>query len=160
MPCTQCSSLPFHNPDWQDPILHQASFADLCESAIRGCQVCALLRTALLEYCARVRSCSVDEADRYQRHLDQLAVNDYQSSGWGDTSSDDSVTSESTGYALFIRRLSKRLSHQQEGVVGLGYWRRAQRTSTFPDEVDCYIDVSSAPGACQLLIPMIIDTRI
>lgn len=126
---------------------------------MKGCQVCALLRTALLEYCAHVRSCDIDEADRYQRHLDQLAASDYQSSGWGDTSSDDSDNSESVGYALFAQRLSKRLSSEREGVVGLGYWRRAQRTATFPDEVNVYIDVSSAPGAWRSLILMIINTR-
>jgi len=71
MICSKCLALPVQDPSFNSSVQHYSTFTELDESVQNGCQICALFRRVLLEYYAHGLSSSVEEAEHYQRQLDQ-----------------------------------------------------------------------------------------
>lgn len=71
MICCRCLALPVQDPSFNGSVQHYSTFTELDESVQNGCQICALFRRVLLEYYAHGLSSSVEEAEHYQRQLDQ-----------------------------------------------------------------------------------------
>jgi hypothetical protein len=71
MTCGRCSALLVQDPSFSGSIPHYSTFTELDKSVQNGCRICALFTRMLLEYYAHGLSSSVEEAEHYQRQLDQ-----------------------------------------------------------------------------------------
>jgi hypothetical protein len=150
--CDKCSVLPFYDPDWSDSAQHYHSFWELDLSAKNGCQLCTLLRTAVLEFNARHLSCSIIEAEQYQWQLDK------RSPTYGEDGNSDSYISteedlrghmfDNSGFFVEpIRTCRSDCSPQVEGLHRIMYLRFHHEENNPIDEVYPFIEVSSRPGA-------------
>jgi hypothetical protein len=148
MVCSRCSALPITNPKRRWKVQHYSTFAELDKSVRNGCQVCALLRTVLLEYYAHGLSSSVEEAECYHRQLDQHP----ESRDNEHSDSEESVrrSQDSRRFPFFVKDVSYETasdSEQQfEGLRGLLYLRVGAEAFDPVDHIYPFIQVSSLPG--------------
>lgn len=153
MICSKCTALPLTsgNPRWS--IQHHTTFAALDTSARIGCQVCTLLKAALLDYYAKGLSLSMEEATRYHRQLDQ------HPEGRGAPKTQDSETA-----AFFVEAIDSEDSEPQfQGLRGVTYLRIGAESRDPIDDIFPFVQVSSLPGwsipQLKLLIPFLTIQR-
>ncbi|KAF4948633.1 hypothetical protein FGADI_9537 [Fusarium gaditjirri] len=150
--CDKCSALPFYDPGWSDRAQHYGSFGELDLSAKNGCQLCAMLRTAVIEFHAWQLSCSVIEAEQYQQQLDK------EPTTHGDDGNPDyhnstervprgRIFDDSGFYVEPVRRCRSDCSPQVEGLHRIMYLRFHHHEEDPIDDVYPFIEVSSRPGA-------------
>jgi hypothetical protein len=71
MLCLKCQSLGPLLLSLTNDAKHHSTFAELQLAVQEGCRICALFRTALLQEYASDFRCSLLEAEKYYRRLDQ-----------------------------------------------------------------------------------------
>ncbi|KAF4436028.1 HET-domain-containing protein [Fusarium austroafricanum] len=149
--CDKCSALPFYDPGWSDRAQHYRSFWELDLSAKNGCQLCALLRTAVLEFNAWHLSCSIIEAEQYQQQLDKEPTthggdgnSDYHNST--EEVSRGRIFDDSGFFVEPVRRCRSDCSPQVEGLHRIMYLRFHHDEEDPIDEVYPFIEVSSRPA--------------
>jgi len=157
-PCSYCERLPFTELEWESQ--HYSTFTQLDGSAKNGCEICGIFRTVVLEYYARHRSCSIEEAEAYHRQLDREDAEIRSQAGNSHSSrdvdlSDDGQSDQSSEATSFFAE-SVSLDTDAEfaplstGVYRIIYTRRVESsidTMAIPvDDLYPFVDVSSRLG--------------
>jgi hypothetical protein len=145
MICDVCSSLPLTNPADRWCVQHYSTFAELTKSAQNGCEICALLRTVLLDYYAQGLCGSVEEAESYHRQLDQnleRKINECFDS------EENAPTCHRSDYSAFFVEavLEKESEPRHQGLRGLLYLRLSDESLDPMNGIYPFIQVSSPPG--------------
>jgi len=147
MVCRACSALPLAISTHRQNVQHHPTYEELNKSAQSGCQICALLRTILLEYYAHGLSRSVEEAEHYHQQLDQQHMssdNDEHSD-----SEESTRRGQHTRSVFFLEAVLSTSSNsepQLQGVRGLLYLRVDAGSPDPIDEIYPFVEVSSLPG--------------
>lgn len=151
MTCIKCSALPVQDPSFDGSIQHYSTFAELSDSVQNGCQICELFMKALLEYSAHQLSSSIQEAEIYQRQLDQELESNIDDNHdlQGEQGDRDR---ESTAFFTEFRHLpiDSNFATHSGGLHGILYVRKYCNYSEEEDDVvDAlypFVEVSSSPS--------------
>jgi len=148
MICRSCLALPVQDPSFDGSVQHYSTFTELNESVQNGCQVCALFRIALLEYYAHGLSSSVEEAEHYQRQLDQEPE---RRDGENLDPQEDQPDQDPRPTAFFTKfyrlEIDSNFAPHSRGLQGILYLRKRPGEGSVPaNEIYPFVEVSSLPG--------------
>ena len=146
MICSICSALPLKDPSCSWSVPHYSTFRELDESVQNGCQICVLFRRVLLEYYAHGLSCSVEEAEHYQRQLDREPKR--RDAEYLDPEEEDQRDRHEERAAFFAEvvpsDIDSNFAPYSRGLQGLLYLRKCPGEDSLPvKEIYPFVEVSS-----------------
>lgn len=143
MICCKCCALPFQDGSSNWSLQHYSTFAALANSAQNGCHTCALFKKVLLEYYAHGSSCSVEEAELYQKQLDQKSKGKLLGLHDQDCDDQDAVCT-----VFYVKTLSSDIVTPSvpspHGLHGLLYLRKNPSNPDPVDGIYPFVEVSSS----------------
>jgi len=149
MICSRCSAIPVQNPSCSWSVQHYSTFTELDKSVQNGCQVCALFKRVLLEYYAHGLSYSVEEAEHYQRQLDQESKRRDGEYFDPEEKEQRDLDAERTVFfteAVHLELASSFAPHSQ-GLQGLLYLRKRRGEDSIPvNDIYPFVEVLSLPS--------------
>ena len=148
MICSRCSALPVQDPSFNDSVQHYSTFTELDESVQNGCQICALFRSVLLEYYAHGLSSSVEEAEHYQRQLDQEPERrDGENLDPQEKQPDQDPGPTAFFTEFYNLEIDSNFAPHSRGLQGILYLRKRPGEDSVPvNDIYPFVEVSSLPS--------------